>query len=261
LADTHREVTRREFTRQSTQFERPGSLFADSDLLAWIGRHVPVAQDDVVLDVAGGTGHLARHLAARAAFVVVADLTVAMLEEGARATAAAGMRNVVFVEGDATALGFAGAQFDVVVSRFAWHHLDDVARAAVEMARVCRPGGTVAVMDLVSEGGEAGARHNALERLRDPSHTRALAEDELTGALAAAGVGGVVVAERRAALPAEAWLDRALPGGAQRAEVLRALQAEAEAGAAGRPTGMRAAAGEDGLTIQQRWVLARGTRE
>jgi SAM-dependent methyltransferase len=258
LADeAHREITRREFTRQSPLFEQPGSLFADPGLLAWIAERVPVCEGDVVLDVAGGTGHLARHLAGRTAFAVVADLTTAMLEEGARATAAAGTRNVVFVEGDATALGFAGGQFDVVVSRFAWHHLDDVARAAAEMARVCRPGGTVAVMDLASEPGAVGERHNALERLRDPSHTRALAEDELPAALAAAGVGAITLAERRAALPAEPWLDRALPDQAARAEVMAALRAEAEDG--GPATGLHARAGERGLTIEQRWVLARGT--
>jgi hypothetical protein len=77
------------------------------------------------------------------------------------------------------------------------------------MARVARPGGTVAVIDMVSRPGPAGARHNELERLRDPSHTRALEEDELLATLDAAGVNATVVAARRQPMPAVPWLERA----------------------------------------------------
>jgi SAM-dependent methyltransferase len=249
----HRDVTRREFARQVAEFERPDSFFGDRDVLEWIAAHVPVAPTDVVLDVAGGAGHVGRHLAARAAFAVVVDLTREMLAAGV----AAGQRNVVFVEGDATALPFADEQFDVVVCRFAFHHIDEPARAAAEMARVARPGGTVAVIDMVSEPGAAGARHNVLERLRDPSHTRALEEPELLGSLAAAGVDATVAAERDQRLPALPWLERAASPDAPREEILAALQAEAEGGA---PTGLRAAAQGDALTVEQRWVIASGPR-
>ena len=198
----HRDVTRREFARQVGEFERPDSFFGDQDVLDWIAAHVPVGPHDVLLDVAGGAGHVGRHLAARAAFGLVVDLTRPMLEAGAAALRSAGRRDVVFVEGDATALPFADAQFDVVVCRFAFHHIDEPARAAAEMARVARPGATVAVVDMVSEPGAAGARHNELERLRDPSHTRALEEHELLAVLDAAGVEAAIVAEHRHRLPA-----------------------------------------------------------
>ena len=163
----HRDVTRREFTRQVGEFERPDSFFAQQDMLDWIAAHVPVGPDDVLLDVAGGAGHVARHLVTR--FAVVVDLTRPMLAAGV----AAKHPNVIFVEGDATNLPFPDGQFDVVVCRFAFHHIDEPAQAAAEMARVAKPGGTVAVIDMVDGGG----RHNELEILRDPSHTRALTED------------------------------------------------------------------------------------
>src|SRR5206468_4241441 len=149
-----------------------------------------------------------------------------MLEAGAAALRAAGRRDVAFVEGDATALPFPGEQFDVVVCRFAFHHIDEPARAAAEMARVARPGATVAVVDLVSERGDAGARHNELERLRDPSHTRALEAPELLAVLHAAGVEAAVVAERRQPLPVIPWLERAASPDAPRAQILAALEAE-----------------------------------
>jgi SAM-dependent methyltransferase len=203
----------------------------------------------VVLDVAGGAGHVGRFLASRGAFAVVVDLTRAMLEAGV----AAGRRDVVFVEGDATALPFAAGQFDLVICRFAFHHIDEPARAAAEMARVARPGGTVAVVDMV--GG--GARHDELERLRDPSHTRALPEAELLSVLDAAGVEAAVVAERRQRLPAGPWLERAASPDAPREQILAALEAEAGGGPA---TGLHAARGPRGLSVEQRWVIAAGRR-
>lgn len=286
----HRDVTRREFARQVAEFERPDSFFGDRQVLDWIAAHVPVGPSDVVLDVAGGAGHVGRHLAARAAFAIVVDLTPEMLQAGAAAVRDEARRNVVFVEGDATALPFAGGQFDVVVSRFAFHHIDAPGRAAAEMARVARPGGTVAVIDMVSEPGEPGARHNELERLRDPSHTRALEEAELLAALAAGGVEAAIAAERRQRLPAVPWLERAASPDAPRERILAALRAEADGGP---PSGMHAAwrgpaggassAGRegaprrtplgddpsgrregppsgDGLTVEQRWVIASGPR-
>lgn len=262
----HRDVTRREFARQVGEFERPDSFFGDRQVLEWIAEHVPVGPDDVVLDVAGGAGHVGRHLATGAAFAVVVDLTREMLAAGV----AAGRRDVVFVEGDATALPFAGEQFDVVVCRFAFHHIDEPARAAAEMARVARPGGTVAVIDMVSLPGAEGERHNELERLRDPSHTRALEQDELPAVLDAAGVDAAIVAERRQRMPAVPWLERAASPDAPRERILAALEAEA---AGGEATGLHAAGDPRATTgtsrdadepptlfIHQDWVIASGLR-
>jgi SAM-dependent methyltransferase len=241
----HRDVTREAFARQAGEFERPDSFFGDRDILAWISAHVPVGEADAVLDVAGGAGHVGRHLAASARFAVVVDLTRELLATGA----AAGVRNAVFVEGDATALPFADSQFDVTVCRFAFHHMDEPARAAAEMLRVTRPGGTVAVIDMVDGGG----RHNELERLRDPSHTRALSTGELLAMLA----GARIVAERDQRMPAEPWLTRAAGPDAPREEILAALASEADGGPA---TGLRAGRDSHGLFVTHHWVIAATTR-
>src|SRR5262249_14199018 len=210
-AEAHRETTRREFAKQAASFERQGSLFRNRDILEWIGEHVPVAETDVVLDVAGGTGGLGRYLAKRASFVVVVDLTREMLEAGAFAAREESVTNVVFAEGDATGLPFAAAQFDLVVSRFAFHHIDDPGLAAREMARVCRPGGTVVVVDLTGGAGLAGERHTEIERLCDPSHARALGREELVTVLSQAGLDAEEAAVRRQPLDAQLWLDQGQP--------------------------------------------------
>ena len=212
---------------------------------------------DVVLDVAGGSGRLGRHLAERASFAVIADLTPEMLATGAASAAKDGAGNLLFTEGDATRLPFPEAQFDVVVSRFAFHHLDDPGLAAQEMARVCRHGGLVAVIDMVAEDGGVAARRDELERLRDPSHTRALAADELIGLLSEAGIAAELASERHRTLDAVRWIEQGQPAKAAAGEVLAALEAEADGGPA---TGLAAARGEEGLVIRHLYVIAAGRR-
>jgi SAM-dependent methyltransferase len=228
-----RAATRREFARQAPGFEAPGSLFRDRSILSWIADRVPVPTGAQILDVAGGTGQTGRYLARDGASVVVVDLTREMLEAGLRAAREAGEPDVLFVRGDAADLPFPDDQVDVVVCRFALHHMDDPEAAIAEMARVCRPGGSVTVVDLVT----GGARHDELERLRDPSHTRSLSEDELHDLLAAAGRPPDRTAARDQELPVDGWLAQSNTPPQAAARIRAALEAEADGGSA---TGLRA---------------------
>ena len=249
---THRTITQREFARQSPSFEQAGSLFRDESILAWIAGHVPVPSDARILDVAGGTGQAGRHLARGRGSVVIVDVTDEMLQAGLRSVREQGRHDVTFVRGEATDLPFPGGQFDVVICRFALHHMTRPAAAVSEMARVCRAGGTVTIVDLV--GG--GARHDELERLRDPSHTRALPERELCDIVAAAGGSSAPsrFAAREHTMRVEPWLEQSATAQGDRRRIREALAAEADGQ---EPTGLRAARDDAGeLTITQRWVLA-----
>src|SRR5262249_28903310 len=134
----------------------------------WVFERLPLTEDDVILDVAAGTGHAARQLAASARAVVALDATDAMLARGQAQAAEDGCGNVVFMRGDAAALPFLDGSFDVVVSRFSAHHFEDPVAVVAEMVRCTRPGGHVALVDLVAdEDPEVAAEQNRLERLRD----------------------------------------------------------------------------------------------
>jgi ubiquinone/menaquinone biosynthesis C-methylase UbiE len=104
-----------------------------------------------VLDVAGGTGN-ASLAAARAGYDVTGSDYVASLLERARERAAAERVAVELREADAEALPFADASFDAVMSVVGVMFAPDQERAAAELLRVCRPGGTIALASWTPDG-------------------------------------------------------------------------------------------------------------
>ncbi len=105
-----------------------------------------------VLDVAAGTGNAAiRAALPRGASVVASDLTPELLDAGRAQAESAGLE-LEWAEADAEALPFEDDAFDVVMSSigamFAPHHQD----VANELVRVCRPGGTIALLSWTPEG-------------------------------------------------------------------------------------------------------------
>jgi SAM-dependent methyltransferase len=104
-----------------------------------------------VLDVAAGTGNASIPAAKAGADVVASDLTPELFDAG-RARAQAEGVELEWVEADAENLPFEDGSFDVVISSigvmFAPHHQP----AADELVRVCKPGGTIALLSWTPEG-------------------------------------------------------------------------------------------------------------
>ncbi len=106
---------------------------------------------DRVLDVAGGTGDLARGLSRRvgpSGLVALTDINAAMLRRGRSrmvdAGAAAGM---VYAQADAERLPFDDETFDCVTIGFGLRNVTDKPAALAEMQRVLRPGGRLLVLE------------------------------------------------------------------------------------------------------------------
>jgi ubiquinone/menaquinone biosynthesis C-methylase UbiE len=104
-----------------------------------------------VLDVAGGNGNASLAAARRFARVTATDYVPALVER-ARARAEAEGQEIDFAVEDAEALSFPDASFDVVLSTFGVMFTADHDRAAAEMMRVCRPGGTIAMANWTPDG-------------------------------------------------------------------------------------------------------------
>lgn len=151
-----------------------------------------------VLDVATGAGHTAHLLAPHVQQVLAADLTLPMLAKTRQLAQEKGMSQVWVSAGDAEALPFAAASFDLVTCRLAAHHFPEISRFLAESARVLKPGGLLAVVDNVVPGSrlrgkkarlqrEAGRYINAFEKLRDPSHHICLSLEAWQEAFSTAG--------------------------------------------------------------------------
>ncbi len=247
--DNRRKV-QEEFERQATRFEM-GTNVSNREYLEWALSFIDLEVTDSVLDVAAGTGLLSRAVAPRVRSVVALDVTAAML---ARARAAADFAaNIRLVQSDAQHIPFPDRQFDVVMTRLSFHHMSAPVAALREMARVTRKRGQVAVIDLLAPASQAqGESYNRLERLRDPSHARALSRRELETMFSEAGLPLTRSAKLDVNIDVEHWLDLTQPAPDARDQVLQALRSEIAGGPA---TGMRPFESDGRLMARQDWAI------
>lgn len=131
----------------------------DYGKIAWIT--VPLADTlceavdlhpgSAVLDVATGTGHVALAAARRFCVATGVDYVPALIETARDRARAEGL-DVTFEVGDAEDLAFADASFDYVLSAIGVMFTADHARAASELVRVCKPGGTIGLVNWTPAG-------------------------------------------------------------------------------------------------------------
>jgi len=106
---------------------------------------------DVVLDLAGGTGDLAREFSrkvGKGGQVILADINAAMLQQGRRRLIDAGVSgNVTIAQVDAQDLPFAESTFDCIAMAFGLRNVTDKDRALESMFRVLKPGGKAMILE------------------------------------------------------------------------------------------------------------------
>jgi SAM-dependent methyltransferase len=188
---------------ERAQLYRESPLHREGEDLDLIVEWAEPAPGRTALDVATGGGHVARRLREEGCNVVTLDPSPGMQPD---------------VIGRAEDLPFADGSFDVVTTRIAAHHFDDVDAAVHEMARVSRE--LVLVEDTLYESEQV----EEAERLHDPSHVRSYTEEEWRTFLdeAALEVEQVKLVEKRQ--PLDAWLARTGCAG-EDAECVRELLA------------------------------------
>jgi SAM-dependent methyltransferase len=221
VSGAHDDLVREQFRAQAVTFTDEG--FAARGL-EWIVAQLAPANSELVLDVAAGAAHLGRALARHVAHVSALDLTPEMLRQGQRLAAAQGLPNMAFLVGDATALPWAGQQFDLVVCRLALHQVADPAPVVREMLRVTRSTGRIGITDMIADD--------------DP----------------------VVAAEtnRDHPLDLEDWMSRTGTPGPARGAIRQRLDRELTGG---QPTGLRPYRRFDGaISFNHQWVTVTAAR-
>ncbi|MFY9797475.1 MAG: methyltransferase domain-containing protein [Candidatus Nitrosopolaris sp.] len=137
-----------------------------------------VSKKDTVLDVACGSGLVSCELAKVAHHMTGIDITPAMIKYANLIRQEKNLCNIKHEIGDVTHLPYGDASFSIVVTRYSFHHLVDPYSALVEMKRVCMRKGRVVVID-VTPACDKVDMYNYVEKLRDPSHVKALTFAEL----------------------------------------------------------------------------------
>ena len=243
-----------EFARQAQNFD---NWAAKADDPGRFGAALGDARRGKLLDVACGPGVVTAELAPDASTVVAFDATEPMLEKAKARCAKAALTNVAFRSGDAENLPFDDGEFDGVVTRLAIYHFANPQRALDQMFRVLRPGGTAVIVDVVSSENDSELKlHNAIERLRDPSHVRMLPASQLDDGISRAGFGIAAHATWDMDRELEEWL--AIVDDPARVEPIRTvIRTLAEAG---RTAGIGLSVEGGRVVFFHRWRLVKATR-
>lgn len=189
-----------------------------------------------------------------------------MLDQALNSSMNEKITNIGFSWSDAANLPYQSDYFDLVTCRLAIHHFSEPADQVREMARVCKPGGHVVLIDLVSvDDADTAAEHNRLEILRDPSHTRAVSAGELAQLLTDCGLKLTHDLDDGEGLPmfqnplnVEEWMNTTNTPPWARIKIERSIEIELGGGT---PTGMHAYRDTEGQAcFVHTWAIAKAVK-
>jgi ubiquinone/menaquinone biosynthesis C-methylase UbiE len=188
--DSQIERVKERFTRTAQQFASFSLAKRSAEAEKLVALAAPRGTERA-LDVACGPGTFARAFAHRVRWIAGVDVATPMMLRGRATAAEEGIGNLAWGCGNAAALPFAAGAFDLVACGYAVHHFGEPATSLAEMARVLRPGGRLALMDLIVPGEEsavAGAANNEIEIARDASHETTFFAEGLRALVERAGL-------------------------------------------------------------------------
>jgi ubiquinone/menaquinone biosynthesis C-methylase UbiE len=185
---THNDFVKTQFNRQAVEFDN-WSVTKNLEYLKAISEFISFNSDDTLLDVATGTGDFPLFVAPRIRHAFGIDISDKMIDLANSKKSARAITNVEFRVSDVEQVPFPDNSFNVVSSKSAFHHMPEYTRVFTEMARCCRPGGKVAVCDIVAfEDPEVDGFFERIEKLVDASHFKTLSRNEFNGLFKSHGI-------------------------------------------------------------------------
>ena len=209
------------FTNRAPKYNR-SSHWVDDDVLATrvLALTEPCASDRL-LDVACGTGLVAKHFKGKAGHVTGFDLTPAMFDQ-------AGAHVDALVEGSAEEMPFDDGSFSLVTCRQGIQFMDDAA-AVGEMFRVLAPGGRVCLIHLCAYGEADREPYFEILRLRNAARRNFYQREDLARLLEGAGFVDVAVHDHISVEDVDIWSDHGAMG-EDRREAIRQVYRDAGPG-------------------------------
>lgn len=170
----HERLIINQFTKQAIPFKQFSKHMESVEMLIEMSN---VKKNCCVLDIACGPGLVSCEFAKVAGHVTGIDITEKMIEEAKKRQSELGLDNLSWDVGSAYSLPYEAEAFDLTMTRYSFHHFLDPESVLKEMIRVCKPKGTILIAD-VALPSEKLAAYNQVEKLRDPSHTKALSYED-----------------------------------------------------------------------------------
>jgi ubiquinone/menaquinone biosynthesis C-methylase UbiE len=143
-------VVKEFFERVASDWDAMRLAYYDERVIEKMAEVSGIGESSEVADVGTGTGFVAAGLAPRVERVVGIDSVPAMLEVARENLRALGASNVDLVVGEASRLPLEDGAVDAAFANMVLHHAEDPEAMLREMARIVRPGGTVAITDEVA---------------------------------------------------------------------------------------------------------------
>jgi ubiquinone/menaquinone biosynthesis C-methylase UbiE len=137
------------FEQVATDWDTMRLAYYDERVIEKMAEISGVGEDSEVADVGTGTGFVAAGIAPRVRRVVGIDNAPAMLEAARENLRALGASNVKLAAGEVERLPLEDGSVDAAFANMVLHHAEHPIAMLLEMARVVRPGGTVAITDEV----------------------------------------------------------------------------------------------------------------
>jgi ubiquinone/menaquinone biosynthesis C-methylase UbiE len=225
-SNRHKEEIVDQFTNQAIPFAELKAHSEDRtlDIFRELG---DFSGTERVLDSGCGPGLVSCYLTSFANDLIGLDLTPVMVQLANETAAKRSITNVQFIVGNMLELPFPKDHFDVSISRYAFHHLENPQIAFAEMLRVTKPGGKVIVLDATPEEMKQAA-YNKFEILRDPSHTKAWTPQELSLFGKEHGLASPKTISFRLEMDANQLVESSFPKAASREHLLQLLMEDVD---------------------------------
>jgi SAM-dependent methyltransferase len=159
-----------QFSRQARGFAAAPELHNEAVLSLLVDAAAP-RPGDRMIDFCCGPGTVVAAFAPHIAQAVGLDATQAMLNQGKALADKRGLTNIKWCRSSAYSAPYPAGSFNIVVSRFAFHHLEDPKAAFAEMIRLAEPSSArIVLCDAIAfDDVEKAKAFNVMERYRDPS--------------------------------------------------------------------------------------------
>ncbi len=139
--------------RAATWDDNPGRVLLAGKIGSAILEEIPVTAETTAMDFGCGTGLVSLKLAPALKSITAVDGSAGMIDVLERKLKTAGVDNIAALHLDVTRAALPRASFDLIFSAMVLHHIADTAHLLAAFFEALKPGGRVALADLVTEDG------------------------------------------------------------------------------------------------------------